>query len=122
MPEKSKEVEKTDGWFVSYVSGPLKEKLKSAFGRDEVVESTMNPGNIGIVGVRLTQKPETGETVVLNTGIRRGDESIKLIEGERIEVSSSNWQETAWIVVQLDPKLEGAVSYTHLTLPTIYSV
>ncbi|PWE01078.1 MFS transporter [Marinilabilia rubra] len=110
LPEKAKEVEEPDGWFSTYVSGPLKETLKSTFGRDEVVESTLNPGNIGIVGVRLTKAPETGEKVILNTGIRKGDESIKLIEGERIEVSPANWQKMAWIVVQLDPKLEGATN------------
>jgi MFS transporter, PAT family, beta-lactamase induction signal transducer AmpG len=107
LPEKKEEVEATKGWFATYFSGPLKAKLKSAFGREEITKSALNPGNIGIVGVRLTKSPEKDETVALNTGIRRGDESIKLIEGERIEVKPSNWRETAWIVVQLDAKLEG---------------
>ena len=108
LPEKIKNADDSQGWFGAYVSGPLKQKLKSAFGREESAINTLSPGNIGIIGVRLSKAPEAGEKVPLNTGIRRGDESIKLIVGERIEVNASNWQETAWIVVQLDPKLEGS--------------
>lgn len=107
IPEGTKDVKKETGWFANNVSGPLKEKLQSAFGREEAVESSLNPGNIGVVGVRLTRAPEEGEEVALNTGIRKGDESIKLIEGERIVVTEQNWQETAWIVVQLDSQLDG---------------
>ncbi len=107
LPEKINDADEVQGWFTVYVSGPLKQKLKAAFGREASAINTLNPGNIGIIGVRLTKAPEAGEKVPLNTGIRRGDESIKLIEGERIEVDASNWQETAWMVVQLDPKLEG---------------
>ncbi|MDA3833368.1 MAG: hypothetical protein PF495_08220 [Spirochaetales bacterium] len=107
IPEKTKDVNQQAGWFANNVSGPLKEKLKSAFGRKEVVETSINPGNLGLMGVRLTRAPEEGEEVALNTGIKRGDESIKLIEGERIVVTQHNWQETAWMVVQLDSQLEG---------------
>jgi PAT family beta-lactamase induction signal transducer AmpG len=106
-PEGTKKVKQETGWFANNVSGPLKENLKSAFGREEVVESSLNPGNIGLVGVRLTHSPREGEEVPLNTGIRKGDESIKLIEGERVVVTETNWQETAWIVIQLDSQLEG---------------
>ncbi|WP_291856280.1 MFS transporter [Marinilabilia sp.] len=106
-PEGTKKVKRETGWFANNVSGPLKENLKSAFGREEVVESSLNPGNIGLVGVRLTHSPGEGEEVPLNTGIRKGDESIKLIEGERVVVTEANWQETAWIVIQLDSQLEG---------------
>ncbi|MDK2840866.1 MAG: transporter, family, beta-lactamase induction signal transducer AmpG [Anaerophaga sp.] len=106
IPEAKKETKAETGWFATHVSGPLKEKLRAAFGRDDVVETSLRPGNIGLVGVRLTRSPEEEEEVALNTGIRRGDESIKLIEGERIVVDKSNWQKTAWIVIQLDPKLE----------------
>jgi PAT family beta-lactamase induction signal transducer AmpG len=107
IPETKKEVEESKGWFATHVSGPLVDKLKSAFGREEVARSSLNPGNIGLVGIRITRAPEENETVALNTGIRRGDESITLVEGERIEVNASNWQQTAWIVMQLDPKLNG---------------
>jgi len=106
IPEAKKEQKAETGWFATHISEPLKEKLRAAFGRDEVVETSLRPGNIGLVGVRLTRPPEEDEEVALNTGISRGDESIKLIEGERIVVDKFNWQKTAWIVIQLDPKLE----------------
>ncbi len=105
MPEKEKEIVK-DTWFSNTVSGPLADKLKSVFGREEVSVDGVDPGNIAIVGLRLSKEPEEDEEVVVNTGIRRGDESIKLVEGERIVFDASNIDKTAWIVIQLDPKLE----------------
>jgi len=112
VPEKEKEAEPDQGWFGKNVSGPLTEKLKSVFDREEVEDAGLRPGNIGLIGVRLAETPEEDEDVVLNSGIKRGDESIELIEGERIEFTRANYDETAWIVIQLDSKLEGeSVAY-----------
>ncbi len=112
LPEKEKEEETEQGWFGKNVSGPLTEKLKSVFDREEIEDAGLRPGNIGLIGVRLAETPEEGEEVVLNSGIKRGDESIQLIDGERIEFTRANYDETAWIVIQLDPKLEGeSVAY-----------
>jgi len=112
IPEKEKEEETEQGWFGKNVSGPLTEKLKSVFDREEIEDAGLRPGNIGLIGVRLAETPEEGEEVVLNSGIKRGDESIQLIDGERIEFTRANYDETAWIVIQLDPKLEGeSVAY-----------
>ena len=107
IPEAEKEAKTDQSWWGKHVSGPLADKLKDVFNREEVEETALNPGNIGILGVRVAEKPASDENVVLNTGIKRGDESIELIEGERIEFTASNYDETAWIVIQLDPKLEG---------------
>ncbi|MGM0376130.1 MAG: MFS transporter [Bacteroidota bacterium] len=112
IPEEEKEEDADQGWFGKNVSGPLTEKLKSVFDREEVEDAGLKPGNIGLIGVRLAETPEEDEEVVLNSGIKRGDESIELIEGERIEFTQANYDETAWIVIQLDPKLEGeSVAY-----------
>ncbi|MFO8000646.1 MAG: MFS transporter [Marinilabilia sp.] len=105
VPEVEEETA-DESWFGTYVSGPLGDKLKSWFGTEELDDGDIEPGNIGLVGVRLAHTPEEDDEVVLNTGIRRGDESIELIEGERIEFTAANSDETAWIVIQLDPKLE----------------
>ncbi|MDR4989228.1 MAG: hypothetical protein RG741_10370, partial [Bacteroidales bacterium] len=37
-----------------------------------------------LVGISLSKPPEPDREVVLNTGFRRGDSSIRLIEGERL--------------------------------------
>ncbi|MFW6267743.1 MAG: MFS transporter [Marinilabiliaceae bacterium] len=107
IPEKEGEEEPDQGWFGKNVSGPLTEKLKSVFDREEIEDDGLRPGNIGLIGVRFAGTPEEDDEVVLNSGIKRGDESIELIEGERIEFTQANYDETAWIVIQLDPKLEG---------------
>jgi len=43
---------------------------------------------------------------VLNFGRESGDNSISLIEGDRIVFTAENWDRAAMALVQLDPKLE----------------
>jgi PAT family beta-lactamase induction signal transducer AmpG len=51
QPQKADEISR-DSWFSSKVSGPLSDELKSLFGRDAVVKSALDPGNVGVVGVK----------------------------------------------------------------------
>ncbi len=112
VPEVREEAEEPS-WFSNNISQPLGNKLKELFGRKVLASGAVaHPGNVALLGVRLSQAPEEGEEVVLNTGFKRGNESLKLVAGDRMVFTSGNWNQTAWMVVQLDPKLDGpAVAY-----------
>ncbi|MBP1641221.1 MAG: major facilitator superfamily 1 [Bacteroidetes bacterium] len=74
-----------------------------------VTSSKEMTGNAGIVAIRLTKQPEAGKSVVLNTNFSKGDKSISVISGERITFTAENWNKPAYVVVQLDKKLNGNV-------------
>lgn len=105
--EAPKEASK-ESWFSHNVSTPLSNSLKSTFGKKtETTEVTELQGGILLVGIRLSEKPE--RPVILITNYRRGDASLKLIEGERLEFNENNWNKTAWLAIQADSKLDKAV-------------
>lgn len=95
-----------ESWYTKQISRPLTEKLKVFFNRSEKSDLSMTPGNVGLVGIKLSSLDDEDE-VVLTTSFRRGDASISIVEGERLVFNSSNHTSMAWLVVQLDPKLEG---------------
>ncbi len=98
---------KKSSWFTQNISAPFGNKLKELFGREEAAGGLVShPGNVALIGVRLNQSPKPDEEVVLNTGLKRGDESFKLVAGERIVFTPQNWNQTAWLAVQVDPELE----------------
>jgi PAT family beta-lactamase induction signal transducer AmpG len=74
-----------------------------------VAASKEMTGNAGIVAIRLTKKPDDGKPVVLNTNFSKGDKSISVVSGERITFSAENWDKPAYVVVQLDKKLNSNV-------------
>lgn len=90
-----------------YVADPLGAFIKKHFG-DTKSSRTLHQltGNSGIVMVHLSKAPESGEKIVLNTSFDKGDASVFLAHGDRIEFTSENWDKPAYLVVQLDPKLK----------------
>jgi len=112
-------IEKTAGetkkdqksWWSQSVSTPLGSFIKNNFGEKRELTSGSNGlvGNAGIVAVRLTKKPEAGETVVLNSSFAKGDKSIIMADGERFVFTTKNWDKPAYMVVQLDYKLREQV-------------
>jgi len=93
-------------WWTAKVSQPLGSRIKNTFGEKRVeVEDMLRAGNVGIATVWLSKSPETGEQIILNTSLGRGDKSISLIKGERLIFDASNWNKPAYLVFQLDPKL-----------------
>lgn len=66
-------------------------------------------GNLGLVGVRLSGDPGSRE-IVLNTTFRRGDASIRLDQGERLVFNEANWNQTAWLLMQVDHRLDREAS------------
>jgi PAT family beta-lactamase induction signal transducer AmpG len=103
------ELLKKPSWFARYISIPLRHKLKAVFSdADADIESQMvsTQGGVLLVGVRLSQKPEA--PIVLVTNFSRGNQSLKIIAGERLEFTSANWDQPAWITIQADAKLNRA--------------
>ena len=100
----SENLEKEVSWWTSNVSLPLKSFLKDKFNRDEI-QIGNRTGNITIIPIQLSKKPEEGESVVLNFGYEKGDKSIKLMRLYRYEFNDKNWDKPAFAVVQLDSKL-----------------
>jgi PAT family beta-lactamase induction signal transducer AmpG len=94
-------------WWSRVVADNLGEFLRRNFG-PEIEEPADDglAGNVGVVYFYLSGAPAPGEEVVLNFGRESGDNSISLVEGDRIVFTSENWNRAAMAVVQLDPKLE----------------
>lgn len=109
-PTLAEDKKDKDGVWARNVSKPLGNWIKTNFGEHrEVAESDME-GNVAVVGVRLSKKPEAGEEKVLNTTMNSGDKSISLIQGDRLVFTDKNWDKPAYMIFQLDPKLKEASS------------
>ena len=92
--------------WTTHVSKPLGNWIKNNFGEKREVSTTSDQaGNIAVTAVTLSQKPDTGKEIVLNTTMNNGDKSITLIHGERLTFTGDNWNKPAYLVFQADPKL-----------------
>lgn len=104
-------LENNESWLEQNFSKPLAEWLKSIVGKDvlndEKSENNLQ-GGLTLVGIQLSKEPES--PIVLNTDYIRGDASLKLIEGSRLEFNKENWTEVAWIAIQADSQLNRAVT------------
>jgi PAT family beta-lactamase induction signal transducer AmpG len=101
----------TESWWTRHISHPLGRFIKANFGQKRAGMMGVNGkvGNAGLIAVRLTRCPDSGETVVLNSRFVNGDKSISMIAGERFVFTRENWEKPAYIVVQLDYKLKDQV-------------
>ena len=102
------ELEKGPSWWARSISQPMGTWLRDRLGRTEEADPILEQyrGNMGLIGVRLSQDPGEGREIILNTDFRRGDASIKLEQGERLEFTSENWNKTAWLLIQVDHRLD----------------
>jgi PAT family beta-lactamase induction signal transducer AmpG len=102
---------KEASWWSRSVSGPLGGWIKRNFGEEKTHSDVHQlTGSSKLVEVRLTKAPAPGEKMVLNTSFRSGDKSIFLAHGERIEFTSENWTKPAFVLVQVDPKLDDSAT------------
>ncbi|HAH25277.1 MAG TPA: MFS transporter [Prolixibacteraceae bacterium] len=96
----------SDSWWTSYISSPLKHFLQRHFQNKEILQGeNTSIGNVAVVAVKLNGKPEADKEMVLNVKWQKGDQSLQLIEGERLAFTLQNWEQPAYILVQADPKL-----------------
>lgn len=108
-----KTIELNPSWWHQSVSDPLKTTLKELFGADDKqLNNGQVQGNLAVVGIRLANSPESGETVVLNLDRKRGDKDLAIADGQRLMFTDQNWNKEAWVVIQADPKLNAATSAT----------
>lgn len=96
-----------NSWWTKTVSAPLENFLQTHFGRATAAKSEV-AGNVGFVSLHLTQPP--GREIVVTPAFASGDKSVSLAEGSRLVFDDSNWNQPAWAVIQLDPKLRSATS------------
>lgn len=84
--------------------------VSSTFGEERTVEVGEYVNNIAVVAVRLSEQPSAEEPYVLNIGHNKGDASISVIQGDRLEFTSENWDKTAYFIIQIDHKLTNATT------------
>lgn len=102
---EEEKTDKEDGWWKTYVSKPFGNWIKDSFGEKRYVSKSEHAGNVAVVGVRLSKQPDHGKEIVLNTSRNKGDESISIVQGERLVFNETNWDKPAYMVFQIDSKL-----------------
>jgi PAT family beta-lactamase induction signal transducer AmpG len=102
IKDTTKQAEKAEqSWWSASVAAPLGDWIRTNFGEQR--EATLLDGNVAVVAVQLSKRPE--EERVLNTSLDKGDESVSLLHGERLTFTGKNWNKPAYLVFQIDPKL-----------------
>jgi MFS transporter, PAT family, beta-lactamase induction signal transducer AmpG len=97
---------KTSLW-TAYISTPLRSFLKEHFQvKTAALSGKTLTGNVAVVAVKLSTKPEENKEMVLNVKFRNGDNSIRLIEGERLMFNTANYDKPAYLLLQCDSKLK----------------
>jgi PAT family beta-lactamase induction signal transducer AmpG len=93
-------------WWSDYISSPLKGFLQKHFQKsEELYSGELLTGNCSVVAIKLSVKPEAGKEMILNFKQKDGDNSLKLLEGERLAFNLENWEQPAYLLFQADPKL-----------------
>jgi len=96
-------------WWSDHISSPLKSFLQKHFRKsEEIISGELLAGNITVVAIKLNGIPEAGKEMILNFKLKEGDNSLKLVEGERLAFNLENWEQPAYLMFQADPKLNTA--------------
>lgn len=122
-----KESNSSNSWWSKSVSMPLGNWIETHFAeKKKVISVDKLIGNVGVIAVTLSQQPKEGEEMVLNTRFSGGDKSISLLSGERLVFNQSNWDKPAYLLVQLDSKLNDKTTSTFTAtsgnLPLAWSI
>jgi PAT family beta-lactamase induction signal transducer AmpG len=105
--EKSLKNQSGTSWWTAYISTPLRNFLKEHFQAKILpLNGKTLTGNVAVVAVKLSTKPEENKEMVLNIKFRSGDNSIRLIEGERLMFNTANYNKPAYLLLQCDSKLK----------------
>ena len=105
------EVTDEPSWWGRTVSGPLGRAITAFFGEPETAADP-TAGNVAVVPFRLSGPPPAGEEVAVTFGFDDGDESLKLVEGERFVFTAENWDRPYAAVVQVDKNLDQSAAAT----------
>ncbi|WNJ16968.1 MFS transporter [Pontibacter sp. G13] len=90
-------------WWSTHVSTPLGAWIKANFGEQEISYSKAHTG-LAFSYLRLAAKPAE-DSVVVHISLDQGDNTIKLIEGNRLVFNQTNWDQPATLVFRQDPNL-----------------
>src|SRR5262249_3532751 len=96
----------------------------------------LGTGNAAAVQMSLSGPPAAGHPIVVRferkkrgieyLGLAKGDKGFRLVEGERLVFTETNWNQPARAVIELDPKLnrETTVSFiaTSGNIPMAWSI
>jgi PAT family beta-lactamase induction signal transducer AmpG len=108
-PENAKEA----SLWTKYISLPLKKLLQKHFQKEEAPQAgNSSVGNVAVVAVKLTEKPQADKEMILNMKWQKGDKSLQLLEGERLAFTAQNWEQPAYMLIQADPNLTTATETT----------
>jgi PAT family beta-lactamase induction signal transducer AmpG len=121
-------------WWSRTVAGPLGAFLRERFPNTTSTVRSSTAGNVGIFYLSLSKAP--AQAVAVNVarklrgieylGLGKGDRGFRLAEGERLVFNSTNWNQPAVAVIQLDPKLKHETSVTFLAtsgnIPVAWSI
>jgi PAT family beta-lactamase induction signal transducer AmpG len=101
--------------WAAVISTPLENFLRTNFSK-ELKPKPPTAGNVGVVFFGLSKPPENGKSIVVNfeskktglqyVGLAKGDKGFSIKQGERFVFNSTNWNQPAMAVIQLDPKLQ----------------
>ena len=125
-------------WWSLHISGPFGNFLTNHFPKPPKTAASSVPaaGNVGVIYLSLSQPPPAGREVAVNfgrkprgleyIGVGKSDKGFLLKEGERFVFNSTNWNQPAMAVIQLDPKLKADTAVTFLTssgnIPIAWSI
>ncbi len=108
--------DKNDSGWTKNVSGPLRHFLTAHFPKPEKTQAAATAGNLGVIYFALSQPPPAGKAIAVNfarqpsgieyLGFGKSDKGFRLMEGEHFTFNSTNWNQPAMAVIQLDPKLK----------------
>jgi PAT family beta-lactamase induction signal transducer AmpG len=94
-------------WWSDWVAMPLRNFLTKHFQAKSIaLEDKALTGNVAVVAVKLSTKPEANKEMVLNVKFMNGDNSIRLIEGDRLMFNTANFDKPAYLLLQCDSKLK----------------
>jgi PAT family beta-lactamase induction signal transducer AmpG len=114
-------------WWTAHVSGPFGSFLERQFPKalGNTAAQVAVAGNLGAVYLSLSKAPPAGQEVAVNfgrklrgieyIGVGKSDKGFSLKEGERFVFNSTNWNQPAMAVIQLDPKLKSDTGVTFVS-------
>ncbi|KAA6341761.1 hypothetical protein EZS27_010451 [termite gut metagenome] len=102
---KAENKKQKESWWSTNISIPLGNRIRTNFGEQREATVSNLDGNVAVVTIHLSKRLETGKEQVLNTSMDKGDKSVSLLHGERLTFTAENWNKPAYLVFQIDPKL-----------------
>ena len=116
QPSAKAPADRKESWWTKTVSGPLGDFLSAHFPKPEKTKAATTAGNLGAIYFALSQPPAAGKEIAVNfarqphgieyVGFGKGDKGFRLMEGEHLVFNTTNWNQPAMAVIQLDPKLQ----------------